>query len=126
MREFTQEHRARRQGKLTQLIREEVSMIISREVKDPRLKLLTVTEVELKPDFKSALIFVCPLTGSDQVPSDEERQEVLQGLKSASHFIYERLKKKLVLKVIPSLKFEYDLRWIRASQVWKLMGDDKS
>lgn len=124
-REFTAENKERRQLKLTQLVREEVANILRREVKDPRLSLLTVTEVALKPDLKSALIYVAPLTASDEPAPESERQEVLKGLKSASHFIYERLKKRLVLKVIPSIKFEYDVRFLKASKVWHLMGEVK-
>jgi ribosome-binding factor A len=125
MREFTAEHKQRRQMKLTQVMREEVADILRREVKDPRVKLLTVTEVELKPDLKSALIYVAPLSASDEAAPEEERKAVLKGLKSASHFIYERLKKRLSLKVIPTIKFEYDVRWLKASKVWKIMGDNK-
>jgi ribosome-binding factor A len=122
-REFTAENKERRQKKLTQVLREEVALILRQEVKDPRLDLLTITEVALKPDLKSALIYVSPLSASDEVPPEAEREEVLKGLRSASHFIYERLKKRLSLKVIPSIKFQYDLRFLKASKVWHIMGE---
>ena len=123
MREFTAEHKIRRQNKFAQLIREEISSILRREVKDPRLELLTVTEVDLNPDLKSAIIYVSPLNPPEENSSEEKKKDLLKGLKSASHFVYERLKKRLSLRVIPSIRFEYDVRWYQASRVWNVLGD---
>ena len=121
MRDFNQEAKLRRHGKLKQLVHEELSEIIRREVKDPRLHSLTITEVNLKPDNKSALIYVARLWEKEgEEISEEEKGKLMKGLKSASHFIYERLKKRLSLKVIPSLKFEYDFRLPDLTKIWSI------
>ena len=89
--------------------------------------LLFFSEVYLQPDLRQALVYVSPLavTADSELPTDAERKAVLKGLKSASQFIYERLKKRLVMKRIPAIKFEYDVRYIKASQIWGLMSTVK-
>lgn len=121
MRPLSGELKSRRPQRVKELLRMELPQIIQREVKDPRVRLLTITEIDLKPDMKSAVIYVAKfLEGDGAEPSPQEQAEVIKGLSSASHFIYEQLKKRLSMKVIPSLRFEYDIRLSQLATIWAL------
>lgn len=115
----TEETKFRRSEKISGLIRSEIDQIIRREVKDPRVKNLTVTEVAITPDLKTADIWVCRFL-DDQV-SEQDKKAVIDGLGSARQFIYETLKRRLVMKSIPSLKFMYDFRLGEATHIWNLV-----
>ena len=89
--------------RINQEVHKELSMIISREVKDPRIDpLATVTNVAVAPDLKTAKIYV-------SVMGDEEnKKNTLAGLKSASPYIRSCLAKNLNLRNTPELKFMID------------------
>ncbi len=118
MRTSGPDRKFRRQERVVGLIKMEIDAILRREVKDPRVKKLTITEVIISPDFRNAEISVCRFMGDEISP--DEIAEILEGLKSASHFIYESLKRRLVMKVIPSLKFSYDNRLSQVAEVWNI------
>ena len=85
------------------LIRQEISELLQREVKDPRLaNFVSVTEVSTSPDLRHAKVFV------SRLGSEEEKQEVLSALASASGFFHKELYKRLRLRRIPELSFEWD------------------
>ena len=97
---MTMAHRIER---VNNLIRQEVSELLQRQVKDPRLgSFVTVTEVSTSPDLRHAKIFV------SRIGSEEEKQETLNGLAAASGFLRNELAKRLELRRIPELKFHWD------------------
>ena len=113
-----------RRKQVERLIRAEVSELLSRQVKDPRVKgLVTVTEVSTSPDLKQAKIFI-------SIMGDEnEKGEVLQGLNSASGFLRRELAKRVSLRHIPELSFEKDdsiERGIRLSQLIEQVSAEDS
>ena len=89
--------------RVNSLIRQEISELLQRQVKDPRLgNFIAVTEVSTSPDLKYARIFVTSLG------SDEKKQETLSTLASASGFLRNELFKRLRLRHIPELSFQWD------------------
>jgi ribosome-binding factor A len=128
--QVSEEGKLRRHHQVTELLRREIQEIVSRETKDPRVSSFTITEVALKSDLKSAIVYVCKFKGGVSVggnplePTAAEQTELIKGLQSASHFIYSQLKKRLNMKVIPSIKFEYDFRLGEASKVWNLISKE--
>ena len=80
-------------------VMQEISMIV-REVKDPRVGMITVTGADVSGDLKYAKIYFSSLTGDEK--------ETLKGLKSASGFIRSQLAQRLNLRVTPELTFIYD------------------
>ncbi|HUU08063.1 MAG TPA: 30S ribosome-binding factor RbfA [Dehalococcoidales bacterium] len=93
-------HRIQR---VNNLIRHEISEMLQRQVKDPRLStFITVTDVATSPDFKYAKISVSYLA------SAEEKQETLGVLAAASGFFRRELGKRLDLPHIPELTFQWD------------------
>ena len=93
----------RRVQRLNNLIRQEISELLQRQVKDPRLgSFIAVTEVSISPDLRYARIFV------SHIGSEEEKQETLSTLASAAGFFRRELAKRLRLRRIPELTFQWD------------------
>lgn len=93
-------HRIQR---VNNLIRHEISEMLQRQVKDPRLgAFIAVTDVATSADLKHAKIFVSYLA------SDEEKQETLSVLTTAVSFFRRELARRLDLPQIPELTFHWD------------------
>ena len=89
--------------RVNNLIRQEISELLQRQVKDPRLgSFVAVTEVSTSPDLRYAKIFVSRIGG------EEERQETLSVLAAASGYFRNELARRLRMRRIPELSFEWD------------------
>jgi phosphoesterase RecJ-like protein len=84
------------------LLREEISTILQRKLKDPRVTLVSITRVEADPDLHHARIYVSAYGDKDH------QRGVLEGLRSAAGFIRAELMHVLHLRPMPSLEFRYD------------------
>jgi len=94
---------AHRIQRVSSLMRQEISGLLQRQVKDPRLgNFVAVTEVSLSPDLRYARVFVSGMG------SEEEKQAMLSGLIAASGFLRNQLAKRLRLRRIPELSFHWD------------------
>jgi len=91
--------RAQRVG---ELLKHEISRIVSQELKDPAVRMITVTGVKVSDDLKQAKVYVSVL-GSPAV-----REKSLQGLQRAKTFIRAEIGTRTDLKFIPELRFFYD------------------
>jgi ribosome-binding factor A len=110
---------SRRSERTSKLIQQEISVLLEREVNDPRLcKFISVTEVELSPDLKHAKIFVSTL-GSEI----NNKDDMLAGFNNASGFLRKELASHLKLKYTPQLSFHYDDSIERGARLLKLMGE---
>lgn len=93
----------RRTVRINSLLKEVLSEVIHRDVKDPRLgKFVTVTSVEVTSDLHYAKVFISVL-GTQQ-----EKNETIEALESAKGFISVTASKKVVLRYFPSLTFKLD------------------
>ena len=94
---------SRRQRRVADLVRQHVSQILLREMRDPRIRLASITGVRMTPDLKNAHIQVSVLG------NEVEREETTRALREASGFVRRQLASHLRgLKVIPKLDFELD------------------
>ncbi len=94
---------AHRIQRVNNLLRQEISELLQRQVKDPRLgTFVVVTEVATSPDLKYAKVFI------SHIASQQERQETLSVLAAASGFFRRELAKRLDLPRIPELSFQWD------------------
>ena len=91
-----------RSDRLAQELRNEVSYIISRELKDPRMGFATITTVKVTPDLKYARILVSVLG------TPEKQKATMVALKRGAGFVRRQLSSRLKLRQCPELKFEYD------------------
>ncbi|MGL5336874.1 MAG: 30S ribosome-binding factor RbfA [Enterovibrio sp.] len=89
--------------RVEQQLQKEIALILQREVKDPRIGMVTVSSVESSRDLAYAKVFVTFFTLGDQTP-----QEGLAALREASGFIRSLLGKVIRLRVTPELTFVYD------------------
>ena len=91
----------RRTDRVGDTLRAELSTIISRRVRDPRVSMTTVSTVEMSPDLKHARVFL------SVVGDQAEREASLDALRHAAGFIRGQLAKELKrLRNIPELRFE--------------------
>jgi len=108
----------RRTERLNDLIREEISELVRRQAKDPRLDcFLTVTMVDVSPDLRLAKVFISIMG------TEEEKREAMNGLASASGFFHRELMKRLSLRRTPQLSFHRDDSIERAAHVLDLMKE---
>jgi ribosome-binding factor A len=105
----------KRLDRVNQLVKEEISMILQRELKDPRLGFVTVTEVDTSKDLRQAKIFVSVLGGDDQWKSS------MAALTSARGFIRNWLRQHLDLRVTPELTFHPDRSMEHAARIQALL-----
>ena len=107
----------KRLDRVNQLIKEEVSMLLQRELKDPRLGFVTVTEVDTSKDLRQAKIFVSVLGG------DEQWKASMTALTSARGFIRNWLRQHLDLRVTPELVFHPDRSMEHAARIQALLKE---
>lgn len=91
-----------RQEKLCQLMKEEISDILRREIKDPRLGFFTIIDAEISSDLRHAKIFVSIMG------TEEERKQSMEVLKHAQHFVRLEFGKRVRMKVLPDIYFVLD------------------
>ncbi len=104
--------------RVNSLIRQEISELLQRQVKDPRLgNFVAVTDVSTSPDLRRAKIFV------SRIGSEEEKQETLSALAAASGFFRNELAKRLRLRHIPELSFQWDDSMERGDYLVQLIDD---
>ena len=93
---------SRRTDRVSDVLRAELSDLLLREVHDPRVKLASITEVDVTTDLRRAMVKVSVL-GDDQ-----QRQEAIEGLRHARGFLRTELSHRLRTRVTPELVFELD------------------
>lgn len=93
---------SRRQQQISEFLREEISEIMLRELKDPRLGLVSLTRVEVSPDLRHARVFVSVLG------SAEEFSETVTALNGASGFVRHLLKPRMHVRHVPEISFRAD------------------
>src|SRR5439155_1043491 len=106
---------SKRLDRVNQLIKEEVSTLLQRELKDPRLGFVTVTEVETSKDLRVAKVFVSVLGDEAQWAAS------LAALGSARGFVRQWLRHHLDLRVTPELDFRADRSMEHAARIQTLL-----
>jgi ribosome-binding factor A len=105
----------KRSQRVGELLQHELASLITNELKDPRVGFVTVTEVRLTKDLKSAKVYLS-IYGPDA-----ERQGALQGLQNAAGFLKRQLGQRLELRFIPELVFCLDETLDKAMRLQQLM-----
>jgi ribosome-binding factor A len=105
-----------KQIRVADRIRTILSELLLREVADPRLRNITITEVELDPELRFADIYVNAL-------GDESRHDdVMAGLKRAKGFLRTELGKSVRLRVTPELRFHWDETLERGERMHQMIS----
>jgi ribosome-binding factor A len=110
--------RSGRPQKLGDLIQRELSELLQRELRDPRVGMITITGVDVSPDFSHAKVFFTAL-GREHV------DDATQGLKRAAGFLRSQLARRIKLYTTPELRFEYDESVERGDRLSRLIESTK-
>jgi ribosome-binding factor A len=106
----------KRADRVAELIRADMSEIINKEVKDPRLHSVTITSVKISDDLRNAKIYFV------EMGKDECSDEVKAGLGKAAGFIRRELGKRLQLRSVPELLFIHDDSFGYGNHIEKLLA----
>jgi ribosome-binding factor A len=106
-----------RKQRLQETLREELSDIIRREMRDPRFLegLLSITDVEVTQDLKHAVVYVSVL-GDEKARKDE-----MAALRGATGMLRGELGRRKTLKSIPAISFKYDEALERGSHMFEML-----
>ena len=103
-----------RPQKLGDLIQRELSELVQRELRDPRVGMITLTSVDVSPDLSHAKFFYTTL---DPAHVDQ----AAQGLKRAAGFLRSQLAKRIMMYTTPELRFAYDESVERGDRLSRLI-----
>ncbi|MEN2838188.1 Ribosome-binding factor A [Mannheimia haemolytica] len=108
----------KRSDRVAQELQKEVAVILQREVKDPRIGMVTVSDMEVSRDLAYAKIFVTFLFDNDA----EAIKQGMQGLEKASPYIRTLLGKAMRLRIVPELRFIYDESLVEGMRMSNLVS----
>lgn len=91
-----------RSTRVGEQMKKELSDILGRKLKDPRVGFVTVTDVEVSGDLQQAKVFISVLGDA------QKREDTLKGLEKAKGFIRSELGQRIRLRKTPELFFEFD------------------
>ncbi|OGP55128.1 MAG: ribosome-binding factor A [Deltaproteobacteria bacterium RBG_13_52_11] len=94
--------RFKRSEKVGDQIREEISQILLRELKDPRIGFVTITTVAVSDDLRTAKVYYSVFGG------EQDKEESYEGLESAKGYIKRELGRRMRLKYMPEINFMFD------------------
>ena len=109
----------KRSDRVAQELKKEVAIILQREVKDPRIGMVTVSDVEVSRDLAYAKIFVTFLFDSDQAAMEHG----MAGLEKASPYIRSLVGKVMRLRIVPELRFIYDESLVEGMRMSNLVSN---
>ena len=102
-----------RTDRVAEQIQRELAELLRLEVKDPRVRRVTLTGVQVTNDYAHAKVFYTALDG--------ESKELQQGLERAAGFLRSQLAHAMKLRITPQLHFTYDATIERAAHISKLI-----
>jgi ribosome-binding factor A len=104
-----------RRQRVQDFLREEISMIVQQEIKDPGLGFITIIDVKMTEDLKYAKIYY------SVYGSDEEKERSAQALKRATSYIKHLLGDKVRMKYMPEITFVYDTEQEKAARIDEIL-----
>ncbi|HQW51809.1 MAG TPA: 30S ribosome-binding factor RbfA [Tepidiformaceae bacterium] len=107
-----------RTTRVNELLRAEISELILREVKDPRVSrgMVTITEVQVSPDLRRAVVYV------SHMGTETERRDALEGLQRSAPFLHRELVHRLSMRNVPELVFKFDPSIERGARLAELIN----
>jgi ribosome-binding factor A len=108
---------SRRGLRLSEQILREISEILHREVRDPRLGFVTVSRVDLTDDYSIAKVMVSVMG------DDRERAEVMKGLRSSAPFVRSKLGRRLHVRTVPEVIFVEDRNLDHAYRINEILSN---
>jgi len=116
---------SRRTDRINEQLREEISTVLARQIKDPRLDgVISITRVESSSDLRSARVYISVLG------NEEQQKEALEGLQSAASFLRREIRDRINMKHTPFMTYLLDKSIQDADHIFRLINtvqpDDSS
>lgn len=108
---------SRRTDKIAHLIQRAVSEVIQRDIRDPHIGFVTVTDVKVSPDLRNATLFVSILGKANDIETS------LSHLRRALGYISRRIAPRLDLRYTPILSIVHDDTELKADKIERLIGN---
>lgn len=108
---------SRRTERLGVLFREEISLLLQRGLKDPRVGFATIQRVDVVEDLSYAKVFVSIMG------TDKEKNDTLIGLKNSAGFIRQHLGKAIKIRKVPELTFVEDMNLQHAERIETILSE---
>ena len=108
-----------RSQRMAEQIRRELAGLVRDEIKDPRVNWVSFTAVKVSRDLSSAVVYFTVL-------NDDEREMAGEGLNKATGFIRRELGKRIRSRIVPSLRFVYDVSIERGNTMESLIAKARS
>lgn len=117
-----------RKDRVQEEIKKEIASILQRDVKDPRIGFISITDVEISDDLTYVKVYYSTL-------NDDKLDEIQQGLLTATGYIRSEIGKRVRLRVVPELSWRYDSSLKHGARIDQLLeealkkgedGDDSS
>lgn len=110
-------HGFSRQERVAGQVRRELAALIDGELKDPRIGMISITGVDVTPDYAYAKVYFSTLAGRERV------DDILAGLENASGFLRRELGRRIRIHTTPQLHFIFDQSLERGAEITKLIQE---
>lgn len=108
-----------RSDRVAEQVRRDLAALIQTELKDPRVGMISLTEVELTPDYAHAKVYFTTL-------HPEHLADILKGLQRASGFLRRELGRRIKIHTLPELHFVHDASLERGASLSQLIDQAKA
>ncbi|MBR9990859.1 MAG: 30S ribosome-binding factor RbfA [Gemmatimonadetes bacterium] len=108
---------SKRIARVNEQIRRELTFLLQRDVRDPRIGVITVTAVEVSPDLYHAKVFYSVMG------SDEDRDSAAEGLRAAAGYLRTEIGRRMHIRRAPELHFTYDDTQRHAMHIERLLQE---
>lgn len=106
----------RRIDRINELLRQEISQLLARQIKDPRLNgLISITQVKTTNDLRNARVFISVMG------DPTAKQSALEGIQSAATYLRRELRDRLAMRYVPFLSFAVDNTLDEADHMYQIM-----
>ncbi len=107
-----------RMNRVADQIQRDLAEIIAYELKDPRVAMITITEVQVTPDYAHAKVFFTTLSDDKEIIKN-----TVQGLTKAAGFVRVQLGKRLSIHTLPEIHFVHDTSTARGIELSRLIDE---
>ena len=108
-----------RSQRMAEQVRRELAELVRDEIKDPRINWISFTAVKVSRDLSSAIVYFTSL-------NDEDREYAVEALNKAAKFLRHQLSNRIRSRIVPSLKFIYDVSIERGASMESLIAKARS
>lgn len=111
---------SQRAQRVAETIHKEISSLLIKGLKDPRIGFVTITSVDVTSDLRQARVYYTLMASQD------DRAETQAGLNSCSSYIRQQLGRQLRMRFVPEIHFEYDASFDYGQKIEKLLSEVKA